>query len=454
MLFLLVNQQDVFHGARKSRQKKTDRAWKRFECKSISVFENICCASTRCFSKSIASVKALIQKLSYWESVKPGTDGLSVIGGYMWILSFAYQHLIDSPNQGSFIMQTNIKTIKEKYQEVGQAGELFIELAEAFHQNTHHMRADALQILKRLTKRWSFSEENNPLQVRPEGLKAIPRPRKRLGLGLDSPIDRDDDDDVFSVKWSPLIVVIKTKPEDSPKPFSRLHPQDRVNIFSKYLQCTLDKVEMVAEDLTVTSNQIEVISVDKDKNMHGREIISAMLAFSKGNNVPKSLKNADRKRVVLMLNEFWYSLDVLNENVYILVRLVQETRDIIRTCYVYTDIFYKWHMPNYDSFVPGSRGRQTGITNPSFQAKEILHKIGGPLHKKLSETTSIMALMDFSSSIYQGVVQEIPVQCEGMTLRLRTNEIDPTDEPSGLVSGIVDRRKSSTTVRKSIVPKT
>ncbi|ODM97778.1 hypothetical protein Ocin01_08904 [Orchesella cincta] len=450
----LVNSVDEVAGCFtccKRKQSDGDRLWRRFECKSITVFENICCASTRCFTTLIPSVKALIQKLSYWESVKPGTDGLSVIGGYIWILSFAFQHLIDSPNQGSFMMLTNIKDIKEKYQELGQAGELFIELAEAFHQHTHHMRADALQILKRLTKRWSFSEENNPLKVRPEGLRAIPRPRKRLGLGLDSPIDGDDDDDVFSVKWSPLTVVIKAAPDKSQKPFSRLHPQDRVTVFLKFLQCTLDKVEMIAEDLTVTSNQIGVISVEGDKKMHGREITTAMLAFSKGNNVPKSLKNADRKRVVLMLNEFWYSLDVLNENVYILVRLVQETRDIIRTCYVYTDIFYKWHMPNYDSFIPGSRVGHGGSKPSSFQAKEILNKLGGPPHKKLSETTSIMALMDFSSSIYQGVVQEIPAQCEGMTLRLRTNEIDPTDEPSGLVSGMVDRRKSTTSVRKQSV---
>lgn len=385
----------------------------------MSTFENFCSVSTKVLSKSISTVKALIQKLSYWESIKPGTDGLSVIGGYMWLLSFACQHLIDCPNfKDHYRMQVHVADVKEKYQELGQAAELFTELAESFHQNTFHMRGDGLLILKRLTKRWSISEEKNPLHIRPETLKNIPRPRKRLGIGLDSTIDTDDDDDVFSVKWTPLTVFIQMSSKQPPKPFGKLHPQDRVTIFRKFLQCTLDKVEMAAEDLTLISNQIASIGLESNKVMEGRDITYAMLSFSKSKNVPKTLSDNDRKKMIFLLNEFWYSLDVLQENVYILLRLVQETRDIIRTCYVYTDLFYKWNMPNYDSFIPKNKMKQPRISKE--HAKDILHKIGHPMgNKKLSETTSIMSLMDFSSSIYQGVLQEIPIQCDEMLLRLR-----------------------------------
>lgn len=310
-------------------------------------------------------------------------------------------------------MQAHLIDVKEKYQELAQAAELFIELAENFHDNTYYMRADALLILKRLTKRWGILEENNPLRVRPEPLKNIPRPRKRLGTGLDTPIDLEDEDDVFSVKWSPLTVFIQMPEEKYYQPFGRMHPQDRITVFQKFLQCTLDKVEMAAEDLTELSSHISAIELEPGQLMDGRDMTLAMLGFAKGKNVPKSLVDKEKRRYVVILNEFWYSLDVLHENAYILQRLVQETRDIIRTCYVYSDIFYKWHMPHYDTFIP--KNRQKSSTTP---AKDLLQRISSGITKKLSETTSIMSLMDFSSSIYQGVLQEIPIKCEDMVLRL------------------------------------
>lgn len=381
----------------------------------MGAFESICGASTSGFFKVITLVKALIQKLSYWESIKPGTDGLSVIGGYMWLLSFSCQHLIDCPNaKNAFMMQTHVVDIKEKYQELGQAGELFLDLTESFHQNTHKMRSDALTVLKRLTKRWKFTEDRNPLCVRPEAIRSIPRPRRRLGTGLDSPFDVDDEDDVFSVKWSPLTVFVQLPNATAPQMFGRLHPEDRLAIFRKFLQCALDRVEMAAEDLTVINTQIEEMEMGNSEKHGGRQITLAMVNFSKSRSVPLSLAEGDMQRIIVLLNEFWYSLDVLHENVYMLLRLVQETRDIIRTCYVYSDIFYKWYMPSYDTFM--SKHKKFVGRSGWPGSKEFLNKLGNS--KNLSDTLNIVSLMDFSSSIYQGVVQEIPIQCEGMTLRL------------------------------------
>jgi len=426
-------------------RKKPDKL-KYYECKSLPIFEKLCTAATESFSRSIASTKAIIQKLSYWESVKSGMDGLSVIGGDLWILSFACQHLIDSsisqePNQYS--MQAHLADVRGSYQELGQAGEMFLDLAQNFNGEIHHLRNDALLVLKRLVKKWSIPKELNPLHIRPEEAKHIPRPRRRLGSGLEGSADVDDDDDVFSVKWSPLIVTIQLPDQEQVRHYGRMHPQDRMTVFRKFMRGTMYKVEMSAEDLALVSQQVSEVQVDDSLNLSGRQITQSMLGFTKGNYMPRELLESERKILVFILNEFWYSVDVLHENVYVLMRLVQETRDIIRTCYVYADLFYKWHMPSYDGFI-SKKKHATGTS------KDIFVKIA-PKSKtnKLATESNILSLMDFSSSIYQGVVQGIPVQCEGMQLRLRTHELDWVDEPFGLVSEIVDKRKS----RASVKPK-
>jgi len=149
------------------------------ECKTVGSFEAIIESSIASSVECIRGLKAISKSLSYWDNPEPDWEGLSVIGGYMWLLTYSIQYLSDDRNPKGSVLP-GISEIQEKFQEIAQSGEIFSENLEMFYNHTQRIRADAAATVKNMVKKWKL-ESRSPFIIRPEqSTNVIKSPKRRF----------------------------------------------------------------------------------------------------------------------------------------------------------------------------------------------------------------------------------------------------------------------------------
>jgi len=148
----------------------------------------------------------------------------------------------------------------------------------------------------------------------------------------------------------------------------------------------------------------------------------SVLGYSNSCRAPKNPTPDETDNMAKLVSEYWYSVDLLHEEVCILLRVVHETRDIIRGCYVYTGTFYKWELPTYDAFLTNvdtikrQGGSQTLTTIKEAWDKYLVKD--GTDARKLADSMAILLMMDFSTSAYQTILQSRTIECDGIFMKL------------------------------------
>ena len=123
----------------------------------------------------------------------------------------------------------------------------------------------------------------------------------------------------------------------------------------------------------------------------------------------------DVERLQLLVEDFWFTMDQLYELSVEIQRLVQETRDVVRICYVYATHFYQWKLASYDTFDPKTKTKEHKANQK--QMKAALGKILG--QRRFSDAAMFISLADFTSSIYQKVAQNHNYSTTGYSLKLK-----------------------------------
>jgi hypothetical protein len=81
-------------------------------------------------------------------------------------------------------------------------------------------------------------------------------------------------------------------------------------------------------------------------------------------------------------------------------------------------------LPSYDIFLPGAKGKvahshhgsQTLTNIKEIWAKVLSQEPSG--HRKLSDITEMLVMMDFSTSAYQRIVEIKPIEASGMLMKI------------------------------------
>ncbi|XP_035710481.1 uncharacterized protein LOC118436455 [Folsomia candida] len=224
--------------------------------------------------------------------------------------------------------------------------------------------------------------------------------------------------------------------------FGGLILPEKLHWFKVFANHVVDMVELEAEDMHVVAGQLSCIHISNvtltshTVKSHARELSGALVHFSKiakSNPTPttgSSSAGGDESQsqyLVRLLSDLWFSADILYEEATRLVRIVRETRDILRTCYVYADIFYKLGLPSYDDFLvqqgqisatrPGRNSNRPQQHNAST-VKTAWDKFIGGDGRKLSDLAEMLVMADFSTSPYQQILQVRPVEAENMVMKL------------------------------------
>ncbi|OXA51016.1 hypothetical protein Fcan01_14115, partial [Folsomia candida] len=258
--------------------------------------------------------------------------------------------------------------------------------------------------VKKLVKKWRL-ESSSPLLHRPE--KSLLSSSLGSGRGGGRHVSNSmmdyEADSAFHLNWTPLAVMIKSKKMSVPyQEFGGLILPEKLHWFKVFANHVVDMVELEAEDMHVVAGQLSCIHISNSNPTPTTGSSSA------GGDESQS------QYLVRLLSDLWFSADILYEEATRLVRIVRETRDILRTCYVYADIFYKLGLPSYDDFLvqqgqisatrPGRNSNRPQQHNAST-VKTAWDKFIGGDGRKLSDLAEMLVMADFSTSPYQQILQ-------------------------------------------------
>lgn len=145
------------------------------------------------------------------------------------------------------------------------------------------------------------------------------------------------------------------------------------------------------------------------------ELSLAMQDFMKNYVKPKIEPGANELETIqTTVEDFWFHMDNLYELSYELTRFITETRDIIKTCYVYATHFYQWKLVNFETFDPKATTKE--FKNKQKQMKTFLAKFLG--QRRFSDAAMFISLADFTSSIYQHVAEQHQFETNGYAIKL------------------------------------
>ena len=121
-------------------------------------------------------IKEITRKLSYY-SANDNLEyrRLSIIGGPLWLLTYAAQHLVDPTTlelENNIFYNTNgalragLGSIRESYQDLARTINYFYLVADDFMIQAGNLRETGASILKELQKQFKFSKD--PFLIHPK----------------------------------------------------------------------------------------------------------------------------------------------------------------------------------------------------------------------------------------------------------------------------------------------
>jgi hypothetical protein len=253
--------------------------WRTIDCSNMESFYAIINASISSTLKAIRCCKSIHQSLSFEEDPNMDWQGLSVLGSYMWLLSFSLQHIIDDMNPKATPI-SGLSNTRQKLQEIAQSGEMFCETMRNFYYHVEKLRADACLTVKKLVKKFKM-EKSTPFRTRPELIgRKYKEPKRRVGKGL-LHLENEEElfqENMFQLSWTPETVMLRS-PEIDWKPFGNLPPFEKVHWFNVFLQQAEELLEFQAEELTNLSGQLSSINMEgigingkQEPTSHAREL--------------------------------------------------------------------------------------------------------------------------------------------------------------------------------------
>jgi hypothetical protein len=134
----------------------------------------------------------LLPSLSYSTARNPEFQKLSRIGGHLWLLTYAIQHLIDpakvASDEDDSYYSTNadlsigIGNISALLQDLAAATQALLPLTETFFTNAKGLREAAVEIVKKVKKQYTFSRDPFQHKLHPEVKVKCPRSRTNVKL--------------------------------------------------------------------------------------------------------------------------------------------------------------------------------------------------------------------------------------------------------------------------------
>jgi hypothetical protein len=192
----------------------------------------------------------------------------------------------------------------------------------------------------------------------------------------------------------------------------------RLGIFVTFLEEPLSLIRKTADEFRRAADYVnKVDQPGQIRSSNLLELTNGMLIFM-NKYINTNRKNSatelhESEGLLESLEEFWFSIDNLYDAAYGMVKIVSESRDIVRTCYVYTINFYKWNLRPFDSFDPSLKAEEKNQKS----AEKFVSKLLG--NRNFVDVALFLSLADFTTSPYQNVVQAHPLHSQGMTLKLR-----------------------------------
>jgi len=123
----------------------------------------------------------------------------------------------------------------------------------------------------------------------------------------------------------------------------------------------------------------------------------------------------DPAQVQETVEALWYTQDAVDEAAFELHNIVKESRNIIRTCYVYILNLHKWKLSRFESLAP----RRLGPAIQKYQ-KRINRFVAKLISaQKLENVAMFLSYTEFSTSPYQNLVQEQGISSQGNSLKLQ-----------------------------------
>lgn len=170
-------------------------------------------ATTKNARLSIPGFSEIKREISYTDDPAALAQGLSALGGIMWLLTYGVQHLVDPTKTSTFLPKVLLE-IRGMYESIGETAQRFVIIAENFNNSVTGIHETISDVVKKLSKKFKFTKD--PLKLRPIFIPKRIRVKRRIGYQPENEDDGknpevDDEEGMFHANWSPLTIVVQCK---------------------------------------------------------------------------------------------------------------------------------------------------------------------------------------------------------------------------------------------------
>jgi len=428
---------------------------------------------TKNAEETVQGLHSILAKLSYVGDEDPEVEKLSMVGGYLWLITYGMQYITISralppsePNSaGSLVdpdpdeiqfhpnprLNTRIMETHQAYEEIARIVQEWVLLTMDFLRRMKDLRQNGAQLVRILQNRFRFKK--NPFKNCPEVKPLELTPKKAVVRGVDQPqasvslvntrhvapkqastlsrksqfqLDRTVQNQSLRVHWSPVVVLVQAMPGGRWDIFSSLETPEKVELIAMFIQEPLRLLNSCTKTFKRSIAPSDVVEQpDSERSSSIVEVTCGLLHFTTSTKFQNMrLSPAELDSFGKTVDDFWLTVDTLHEKSLQVSRLVSETRDIVRSCYIYSDNFYNWNLKSFDVF---EHPKQS--TEQEERMKRFVTDVIGT--KDVVDVAKFYSIADFTTSHYQYVLQQNPVSSHGVALKLESwddfkNEVSPT----------------------------
>lgn len=411
--------------------------------------------------ETIQGLQSIMSKLAFKDDADPEVQKLSVIGGYLWLITYGMQYItISHPilsadpsmtgtevpeheEELQFHLNTRsnigIRDTREAYEDIGETVQEWVPLALQFVRRAKELRVSGAELVKLLHQRFKFTK--NPFKEHPE-FRPPETAHRHVPVApylntVEVPVSRDTAEkskldtleqergllnQSLKIQWSPVVVLVQAMPGGPWDVFSSLDATEKVELIAMFAQEPLRLLNYLFKTYKRCTAFSDVVEQPDSARLSSiMEVTCGLLHFTSSSKYKKlKLSVAEVETLGMEVEKFWASVDTLYELGLRVSKLVNETRDIVRSCYIYSDNFYNWNLKSFDLFGPPKQSSEQ-----EYRMKKFINNVVGATD--VVDVAKFYSIADFTTSRYQYVLQQNPVSSRGVALKLESWD-DPKNE--------------------------